>query len=220
LWLFVRPALAWKFALVIFGAMLVCVVCKTELVVRSTGTTLEVLGLFVAGRGLAKTRREFDKPPLQTLAKSWWGARPWMLPNIHHATAGALVGGPSSVSGFGETAVSADASLEQRLTALEENLERLRRDFGERERNQAALSKLMLARQSEAHATLATELNTKLERAMADGLLVSMVGLVWVFLGSILSTMSSEISCLLLTHHLPASSGCTLAQLMLVSPAS
>ncbi|MGK2942356.1 MAG: hypothetical protein ACSLFJ_11860 [Immundisolibacter sp.] len=218
LWLFVRPRVAWKCALVVAIAVLVCIIFQTELAVRAVGMTLEVLGLFVAGWGLVKTRRDFEKPSLRALIKNWWGARPRTRSNIHHATAGAIAGGSSSVSGVGGTAISADASIEQQLTALIAKLERLCRDFGELKRNQEALSEKMrtwIAHQSEAHASLATELNTKLERTVADGLLVALVGLVWVLLGSILSTMSSEISCLLLTHYLPGPSSCVLAEITL-----
>lgn len=55
-----------------------------------------------------------------------------------------------------------------------------------------------LRSEAEARRKLEHKLRGDLERTMTDGLLVSLLGLVWILLGTLLTTLSSEISSFLL----------------------
>lgn len=56
-----------------------------------------------------------------------------------------------------------------------------------------------LRSEAEARRELEHKLRGDLERVMADGLLLSLIGLTWILLGTLLTTLSSEISSFLLT---------------------
>jgi len=91
--------------------------------------------------------------------------------------------------------------MEQRLAALVENVERLRRDLNEAQTGLDTLSDRVtdgLQREARARSSLAEELRTNLKSVLTDGLLISLVGLVWVGIGLTLSTMSEAISTALL----------------------
>lgn len=201
-WLFVRPRLFWMGILPIAVAFVVCLLGKTETPVRVSGWLLELLGLGSTGWGLNKTRKDFDLPALYTLIQRWWEVRPRRRRKHAVATSssGLSVGG-SRVRGYGWTTINPDAPMEQRLAALVENVERLRRDLNDAQTGLETLSSRVtdgLQREAKARSSLAEELRTKQKSVLTDGLLISLVGLVWVGIGLTLSTMSQEISAVLL----------------------
>lgn len=85
---------------------------------------------------------------------------------------------------------------------MSKNVDRLRSDLNRLTDGHDALSSQVTDRlktEAAARAELERSARGDLERAMTDGLLVSLLGLVWILLGTLLTTLSSEISSFLLT---------------------
>lgn len=200
-WLFVRPRLFWMSILPIAIALVACLLCKSETLVRVSGWSLELLGLGSTGWGLNKTRKDFKLPTLYTLIQRWWEVRPrWRRKHAVATASGGLSSGSARVRGYGSTTINPDAPMEQRLAALVENVERLRRDLNDAQTDLETLSDRVtdgLQREAMARSSLAEELRTEQKSVLTDGLLISLVGLLWVGIGLTLSTMSQEISTVL-----------------------
>ncbi len=201
-WLFVRPRLFWIGISPIAIAFVACLLCKSETVVRVSGWSLELLGLGATGWGLNETRKHFKLPTLYKLIQRWWEVRPRRRRKhaVVTSSSGLSLGG-SRFPAYAWTTINPDAPMEQRFAALVENVERLRRDLNDAQTGLDTLSDRVtdgLQREAIARSSLAEELRTKQKSVSTDGLLISLVGLVWVGIGLTLSTMSREISTVLL----------------------
>lgn len=219
------PRLVWACALVVMCALVLAFYAfPSEPGVRLAGLGLELCGLLLTVHGLDHTRRFFGQPSLIAVLQKWASERR-KLRTTTLGTAWAIgrASGSGTAPAVSATTVNPNDPVEKQIETLTENLLRQQRDISSAQSELAALSQKVtegLQKESAARSVVAANLEEKLERSLTDGIYEALVGLVWILCGTILSTMSQEISCLLLTHHLPASSGCALAQLTLVSPAS
>ncbi|MFZ5492917.1 MAG: hypothetical protein ACOY6E_10540 [Pseudomonadota bacterium] len=199
-WLLVRPRLVWFGVLPLVLGTLACWIGRTEQPVRITGLALELLGLGTALWGLNKTRKDFGRPSLMTLCRAWWAARP-------HGEVRAVSVSDVLTPSLSEsirierwTTVDPAAPLDQQFAAMCKNAETLRHDLSRLTVDHDALSRrtnAALEREAAARSELGHRLRGDLERTMADGLLVSLIGLGWILLGTLLTTLSGEISCFL-----------------------
>ncbi len=194
-----RPRLVWACGLVITCALLlVLLVFPTEFGVRVTGLGLELLGLALTLRGLVHTRRFFGQPSLKGLFLVWASGRPKRDTGAAHTASSVSsihLGG--SFPGIGWTTVNPSDSIENQIKALTENVLRQQRDIGKTQSELAALSYRItegLEKESAARSVISANFEEKLERSLTDGIYEALVGLVWLLCGTILSTMSLEIS--------------------------
>ncbi len=166
--------------------------------VRLTGMVLQCCGVATVAWGVRKTRQLFGHASLTSRARAWLGQFPTRGPRVYTATgSGGLTSGGAAVVAFGHVAPRADASLEDRVAAVESDMRELsdrlfrtdhQLDTEVRERS-AALAEERHARELEDQ-----RLRTRLEMSATGGLQITAMGVVWLLLGVLLGAASREIS--------------------------
>lgn len=198
---FLGPHLFWLCILVIFNALLFgFYTFRSEVAVRSAGLGLELLGLFVALAGIIETRTFFGLPSLPALFRRWLSERPrWRRNIVMGAAAGAYGLSGASARGYAWSPVRPEDSLDKKVETLIHNVDRLKDDLQNTHKEIDELSRKhaeALKGEAEAREKAATDIKTQLKAALTNGLLLSLIGLVWLFVGIIMSTMSVELSAL------------------------
>jgi len=196
---FLGPRLFWLCTLVIGNALLFGFYAfRTEVAVRSAGLGLEMLGLFVALGGIIETRTFFGLPSLPALFQHWLSERPrWRRNIVMGAMAGSVGFAGMSGHGYEWTPVRPEDSLEKKVESLIQNVERLKDDLQNTHKEFDDLSRKhaeALKGEAAAREKAATDIKNQLQGALTNGLLVSLIGLVWLIVGIIMSTMSLELS--------------------------
>lgn len=166
--------------------------------IRIAGMGLQLLGLATVAFGLRDTRKLFSQPSLLQLARTWLGRFPTFYREIRMvAGSGHIQLGGASVSGFGTVTSSATASLEDRVAMLEKNLNQTNLAIHQAQmRMDEEKQKQAAALESERHGReTGDEKNEKLlQEAMAGGLHLETIGVLWLFCGITLASASIEIS--------------------------
>jgi len=171
-------------------------------VLRYCGLAFQLLGILTVVSGLRDKRRLFNRPSLVESIRLWihrrprWGAK---QQTISVAGTGSIqISGSARVSVW--RGVPADASVEARLAALEENLATLKTEQSEAEKRfQEATRKTNEAVDAERRARKSAigSLRVQLEKLGAGGLHVEMMGVFWLVLGIVLATVPGEIAAVL-----------------------
>ena len=171
-------------------------------VLRYCGLAFQLLGILTVVSGLRDKRRLFNRPSLVENILLWihrwprWGAKPQT--NLVAGTGSISISGSARVSRW--RGVPADASVEARLAALEENLATLRTEQAEAEKRfQESTRKTNEAVDAERRARKSAigSLRFQLEKLGAGGLHVEMMGVFWLVLGIVLATVPGEIAAVL-----------------------
>ena len=196
---FLGPRLFWLCILVIGNALLFgFYTFGSEVAVRSAGLGLEILGLFVALAGIIETRTFFGLPSLPAVFRRWLSERPrWRRHIVMGAMAGTLGLAGMSGRGYVWTPVRSEDSLEKKVESLIRNVDRLKDDLQNTHKELDDLSRKhaeALKGEAEAREKAAIDIKNQLQAALTNGLLVSLIGLVWLIVGIIMSTMSLELS--------------------------
>lgn len=164
--------------------------------IRITGLALQLLGISTVAWGIHQTRVLFGRPTIISVVRKRLSRLPKYRPR--RVTGECHINLPSPIvfaTGY-EWINPPDASLDARITAMEENLKRvnervdrtkdlLRQEVCNRE---DALNLERQAREKENQ-----ELSQKLEMSETGGLHISAMGLMWLALGLIMSTVTNEI---------------------------
>ena len=193
-----QPKLVWLTAAVLLVALLAALrPSATEPGVRFTGLSLQCLGLLTVLYGIAQTRKLFQRPGLVNLAKVWFLSFPKMRPPAIAAKLGINLG---SLSMSGRASVrhlaGPNAGIEDRVRVLESNVEALERradglqdqiDRANRERAEALLAERE-SREKTVHGLAAM-----LEASETGALDVSLMGLIWLISGLVITTASPEL---------------------------
>ncbi len=163
--------------------------------VRYAGLVLQLLGIVTVAFGLHDRRRLFNRPSYTDELRALTAQIPWprKAQPIHVGVA-AIVEASATVKAMGWRGPR--ESVEDRLAALEENLETLK---GEQAKTSKELQQertkrsedLNLERQWRESAL--GEIQTRLETLGAGGLHLERTGLVWLAFGVALGTVPSEI---------------------------
>lgn len=168
----------------------------TEPAIRLAGLCLQLLGIAAAALGIRDTRRMFGKPSFLQLLRNWAASWPRFRPKVQHASASGTVSVGASASATIWHGVMSDATLEQRVDALEANLKsvegRLRSTEGTVSANERAFTS-KLQQESHERGTQVAELHRKVEAASTDGLRLAAAGAFWLAIGVVLSSASSEL---------------------------
>jgi len=156
--------------------------------IRYGGTILQILGLSMVAIGVKKMRRMFDRPSLgagiltwlRRLAASFTGPKPISL----QASAGAfaMTGGDVRLI----RGVRPGATLDERVSILEENLKLLRDELDTRlqgVRQELGTVKESIERESQERRVADEKTARKIEEVAIGGLHLEVVGLVWLLLG-------------------------------------
>ncbi len=168
----------------------------TEPAIRLAGLCLQLLGIAAAALGIRDTRRMFGKPSFLQSLSSWAASWPRFKPKAQHVSLSESVSIGSSMSATLSQGVAPDATLEQRIDALEANLKsvdgRLQSAEGAISTNERTLMS-KLQQESHERGTQIAELHRKVEAASTDGLRLAASGAFWLAMGVVLSTASPEL---------------------------
>jgi hypothetical protein len=196
-----------SFFLVLLLAGLVALLASTtEARVRTAGGFLQVAGLLTVAVGISTVRRDFGLPgTLSEIFTEVWdclratGLHLWRT--FGHRSPKVLVAGTVSITArgnlraHGKGRLGPNASTDQRLTTLENKVDRLedaawklREDLEQEvERRQQAITTEGKIREDAGRA-----LQERLSKVAVGGIRLQTVGLVWLFVGILLATWSQE----------------------------
>lgn len=168
----------------------------SEQKIRVAGMFLQLGGVGTVAWGLREARRLFGHPHFFQLLL-WWAKR---FPKYHLKTTTGVVRItlPLSVSasGYNWHTTDPDSPIDERMVAVEANLSTLKTLFDQTQQHldhatrtiNSQLHKERLLREGADQET-----RKKLETAQTGGLWISAVGLAWLFIGIIMSSMSMEL---------------------------
>ena len=170
----------------------------TEPQTRLVGLLLQLLGLSTVLHGISQTSRLFNLPPPAAVASNWLKSFPRFR---MEGAIGRMIGqvGELNLAGRVEARhqAGANATLEDRVRVLESN-------FGLLDQRVYDVQGLIDETNRRSNEALATErharehdfrdLSEKLTLTETGGLYISLMGLIWLMLGLIITTASLEIS--------------------------
>ena len=196
-WAFRGPRLVWLTLFVLVIAALLVWWWKSEPAFRITGMVLQLLGLGTVAWGVRKTRELFGRPGMFKRFVEWWRGRPRYHPSV--VTSTATASGTSNVAFVGEvwSEVGPDAYIEIRLAVLEKNLLEMRRQFnGFAQETRTNLNKHTndLRQETQVRGDEDRAIRAKLEDVGVGGLDISVMGIVWLGVGVIMSSLSLELA--------------------------
>lgn len=207
LWRWLKEGRHWLGALGVLGlgwALPLLWAPTPEAHMRWTGAFLQVAGVGTVAYGLSKTRALFDKPPVWESLVEWLKRLPTVLRGPRTISGSAhLTMAPGSLSARGfvsSPSLSSDASLEDRIAALEEKHKELERQLHEvrghiDERAQEIEDQL--SEEQRAREAADERVNQRIEEASIGGLHLEVIGLVWLIVGILCASLPDEIAALL-----------------------
>lgn len=169
--------------------------------IRLSGWLLELLGIGVVAKGLSESRKLFGRPSLYQSFLRWKELRPRLGPKrytLNAETGSFTTNGNDLLMAHGFVGTSAD-TLEERITLLERRLNladkqiqdsRLKLEEETKNRTDAIVS------EKEARIEGDAVVRRQLEEAVAGGISLETVGIVWLASGVTLSSLSTELACL------------------------
>ena len=196
-WL-VRPQLMWTTVIVLIAAMLLVLrPSATEFQVRLVGLVLQWLGIGTVALGVRKTRQFFGQPGLHTLFRNWIDQFPRWRKEARTA-AGATNMGALGAKGNSHSWALFDpkAPIEDQVLLLATNLENLNSEFRELHNQmdkELHNHRRSLEEEERARVSADANLQQRLEVAQTGGLHISLVGVIWLAIGILLSTVPLEI---------------------------
>lgn len=167
--------------------------------VRYCGLSLQVVGISIVAWGLRARQRLFNLPSHFENLRAWlhrrprWGATPQTISVI--GTGGVSVSGSGKISFWID--VRPEASIEDRLAALETNVKSLKAEQVETAKElQEETRKRIEAADSERRKreSAVIDIRRQLETLGVGGLQLEWAGVFWLILGVVLATIPSEIA--------------------------
>jgi hypothetical protein len=191
----------WIAFLAVISAVGFSVYRPYEQSVRYAGLGLQLLGIGMVAWGIRETRDLFGHPTFFLRARRWLSDFPPYGGRIVSVSAQATLGvAIARARGSVWSTAGADATVEQRLNALEKNLRSVRDDLSQCQkeidenllRHENAINK-----ERESRATADGKIRNLLTTAETSGLYISAMGAFLLFLGVIMSTIPPELASLL-----------------------
>jgi hypothetical protein len=170
----------------------------TEPEIRMSGLVLQLFGLITVAVGIRDTRRLFGQPHVMQWLRAWLSRFPqWRRPVIIEVGGAgiAVSGGRARLEIW--TPMDATASVDAQLTALRQNVERLKEQLNQaEERMDAGFDKLSetVRQEQQARSKEDQTLDQRLKKAQTGGLHIAFAGVVLLIAGLFLSTLSPEIA--------------------------
>ena len=168
--------------------------------VRYIGLFLELLGLITVAIGLKGKRELFKKPSFIEHIKNWWKQRPVWRPKVVSGIGASRSGGGSSSARGSAWHGPIDNTVESRLEAAEKNLLSLRSELQTFQQNaNAKYTKLdkVIENERQVRESSVLEIRTRLEDLATRDISFEALGIYWLFCGLVFSSLSNEISDLL-----------------------
>jgi len=172
---------------------------KLEDRLRYCGLVLELLGIATVVLGIIGKRKLFKKPTLREHIRAWFDGRPrWGRRQQAILTATGSLGIASGAAKLSMwRGIPPNASLEDRVAAVEQNLSTLRTELANAEKeiqNEARQRTESIAAERRARETAMSEMQAQLEGMGAESLHVEMTGVFWLVVGVVLDTISAELA--------------------------
>jgi hypothetical protein len=185
-------------SLLLVPAACALIIEDRELQIRYSGLAFELLGLLLVIRGIRETRTLFKKPSLRRFAAAWLRSWPsWRVAAHVRVGVGHAAVGDMTASLRGTAEISADATLEQKVEALRLQMKVLTDDVAtvraDHERRLSAQQD-ELANEKRARADGDAAIRVLIDESIAGGLHLEAIGVVWLLLGIVLSTASTEVA--------------------------
>lgn len=194
------PVWLWLGGLVVSILAGAYLASTAEAMFRTAGMVLQLMGLATVAVGLSQTRRLFGCPSSAAKAMSWVRRLGAVFGRSNAITGQAYVSsGEVRMSGSARVRIGAtpDAPMERRVEVLEQNYALFQAEFDASVAQAAnalqglrsALGPESSARQAEANATAA-----KLEEMAVGGLHLESIGVIWLAIGVIGTSVPAEIA--------------------------
>lgn len=188
----------------------------TAAAIRYSGMLLQFLGLALVATGLSELRSFFGRPSLREKLYKWLQqvAAAFRPPKPISLKAADTMHLTTSLDAVLIRKAGPDTPLEKRVSILEENLDRLREELDDKvKRLRQDVGKLRQEINSESEARRAEnqKLNKSIEKVAVGGLHLEYIGVLWLFLGIIASTIPDELAALYLwaLHAQPFAPQCS-----------
>jgi len=170
--------------------------------VRYAGTVLQVLGLATVAFGLSKIRRLFGRPSLPLKIWGWFRQLASAFETPKPITLQASIEVSVVMSGDLSVvrAAGPGASLEDRVSVLEENLSRLRDELAvKKQKFQEGIQtvKEQIERETQERRTENQQIARRTEELAVGGLHLETVGLLWLVFGVVVTSIPDEIAAVL-----------------------
>jgi hypothetical protein len=189
--------IAGLFLAIVIGVIVFLVTASGGAAVRFAGMTLQLLGLFAVAYGLRQTRLLFRKPGTVSKFQKFFitlvSAFKRPEPSIFSVSSTSF----ATFGGETRAYVVPGPSFENRLSALEVNLELLRNEIDTKN----AVFNQELSKIKESFETENRDLTSRIEQAAkateelgSGGLHIEWMGLIWLFIGVILTSIPDEIA--------------------------
>jgi hypothetical protein len=183
----VASCVAWSFATTLSAA------------IRYAGLILELLGLMTVVVGLSETRRLFGRAPLSARVMDRFRRLVGSFKRAEPIDLEASAGGMANAGGELSLIHSAgpDSSLERRLSILEEEVNRLRKEFGtkvDKLRQELIRVEATIDRERQERHDEDLKTAKKLEELAVGGFHLETVGLWWLVLGLVGAGDPDELS--------------------------
>ena len=196
-WLLREPGAVWTTALGILVTVVPLWWFRGEPAFRIAGMVDQLFGLGTVAVGIGKTRRLFGRPSFLARLAGWWHRRP----RRRQTVSGGLnsMQGASTLIGAGEvwSPTSPRDYIEVRVTALEKNLIEVRdrvRTLAQDTREELGRNSDKIEREREERSAADRAISLRLEEAGAGGLDISLMGVVWLSFGFIMSSLAPELA--------------------------
>lgn len=169
-----------------------------EQYLRYVGGLLEFAGICTVALGLRDTRTLFKRPTFRRAVLDWVGRIPhWRQQHRVHVGTGGISLQPMAAQAYGSAVAPPDATIQQRISALESELKNLsgriqaaREEFTDAIAQQKdALDREQRERKEQVDST-----HRLIDEAVAGGLVLEATGLVWLLMGLALATASAELA--------------------------
>jgi len=191
--------LAWLTLLVLLFAFFVSFrPGASEFHIRFIGLVLQLLGVGTVVVGINKTRKSFGKPGMVKLFFEWVSRFPrWRRHIVMAAGTGKFSLGPGKLRAYTWMPIDPSTPIDAQVSALIKDVEglneRLIRCQDEFEAQFGKVSDA-LRQEQQVRAERYDNLQTRLEVTQTGGLHISLMGAIWIAVGSILSTLAPEIA--------------------------
>lgn len=198
IWMWIKKANhLWRAISVAALAILYTYINNNEPSIRITGLVLQVLGIATVAWGIKETRALFGQPSLMQVGVKWLKSFPTYSGRIVSGAANISLG-DASLSGRGYISIPIDptSSVEDRLAALEKNLNYINDRISRTENDLEQSAKLITETIRSEKAIQAQEhqaTHQKIEAVSTGGLHISATGALWLLIGVIMSTVPNEI---------------------------
>jgi hypothetical protein len=174
--------------------------------VRWAGMTLQLLGLLAVAYGLRETRKVFGAPTVVRRAWGWFGRLRQVFRRPKPIAVRASAGGVAVVGGRARVRRGAGATVEQRLDVLESNPKSFETEFDESTSELSSRTGRLekeLRRERDDRKAADGKTWSQIEETAIGGLHLEVVGLVWLALGVVGTSIPDEPANLLAGVVLP-----------------